>query len=360
MSKKVAIIGSVGIPAKYGGFETLVEYLSIYLSSKFDLTVYCSGNAYPKKLKIYNNTRLRYIPFRANGFQSIPYDIFSILHAFIFSDTLLILGVSGCCILPLVRLVTKKKIIINIDGIEWRRNKWNFFIKKYLKYSEKLAIKYADYIVADNVEIQKYIKQIYFKDSELITYGADHVYSKKMDTATLERYPFLKQNYVFKVCRIEPENNIDIILESFITYDSFQLVIIGNWNFSKYGINLRSKYSKYKNIYLIDPIFDQNILNQIRSNCFIYIHGHSAGGTNPSLVEAMILKLPIIAFDCSFNRATTNNNSMFFENSLDLTNKLKNINSIKLKEISEQMYNYAYQNYRWELIASKYQDLFNK
>lgn len=360
MSKKVAIIGSVGIPAKYGGFETLVEYLSIYLSSKLDLTVYCSGNAYPQKLKIYNNTRLRYIPFRANGFQSIPYDIFSILHSIIFSDTLLILGVSGCCILPLVRLVTKKKIIINIDGIEWRRNKWNFFIKKYLKYSEKLAIKYADYIVADNIEIQNYIKQVYFKDSELITYGADHAYSKKMNTVTLERYPFLKQNYAFKICRIEPENNIDIILESFITNDSLQLVIIGNWNFSKYGINLRNKYSTYHNIYLIDPIYDQNILNQIRSNCFIYIHGHSAGGTNPSLVEAMILKLPIIAFDCSFNRATTNNNSMYFENSLDLKNKLKNINSIKLKEISEQMHNYAYQNYRWELIASKYKDLFDK
>jgi glycosyltransferase involved in cell wall biosynthesis len=360
MSKKVAIIGSVGIPAKYGGFETLVEYLSIYLSTSLDLTVYCSSNAYPKKLKIYNNTRLCYIPFQANGFQSIPYDIFSILHALFFNDTLLILGVSGCCILPFVRLFTKKKIIINIDGIEWRRNKWNYFIKWYLKYSEKLAIKYADNIVADNVEIKKYIEQVYLKDSELITYGADHAYSIKINSETLETYPFLNQNYAFKICRIEPENNIDIILKSFITNDSLQLVIIGNWNYSKYGINLRNKYSTYNNIYLIDPIYDQNILNQIRSNCFFYIHGHSAGGTNPSLVEAMYLKLPIIAFDCSFNRATTNNNCIYFENSLDLIIKINNINPIKLKEISEQMYNYAYQNYRWELIALKYQDLFNK
>lgn len=301
-----------------------------------------------------------YIPLRANGFQSIIYDIISIIHALLYFDILLILGVSGCCILPLVRIFTNKKIIINIDGIEWKRKKFNILIRYFLKFSEKLAVKYADIIIADNIEIQKYLKEFYFKNSELITYGGNHSFFNKIKTETLLRFPFLKQNYAFKICRIEPENNIDLILESFITNDSLQLVIIGNWNNNNYGINLRNIYSNYSNIHLIDPIYDQDILNQIRSNCFIYLHGHSAGGTNPSLVEAMFLKLPIIAFDCSFNRATTNNNCMYFENSLDLKNKLKIVNSIKLTEISEQMYNYAYQNYRWELIASKYQDLFDK
>ena len=360
MSNRVAIVGSVGIPAKYGGFETLVEYLSIYLSSKLELTVYCSSKTYLKKLKIYNNTRLRYIPLKANGFQSILYDIFSIIHALFISDSVLILGVSGCVILPFIRIFTKKKIIINIDGIEWKRHKWGKLQKLFLRYSEKLAIKYADYVVADNIEIQKYIKNIYDKNSDLIAYGGDHAYPRKLNNETFKRYPFLKKKYAIKICRIEPENNIDLILESFASIDSLQLVIIGNWNNSNYGINLRNTYAKYNYIHLIDPIYDQDILNQIRYNCYIYIHGHSAGGTNPSLVEAMFLKLPIIAFDCSFNRATTNNNCLYFENSIDLTNKIKDINSIKLKDISEHMHNYAHQNYRWDLITSKYLELFEK
>lgn len=300
------------------------------------------------------------MPLSANGIQSIFYDCFSILYSLLFVDTLLILGVSGCFILPFIRPFTNKIFIINIDGIEWKRQKWNVFIKYFLKYSEKLAIKYSDIIISDNIEIQNYVKKYYNKVPVLISYGGDHVFPKVISSDTFNSYPFLKHNYAFKICRIEPENNIDLILESFTINDSLQLVIIGNWNNSKYGINLRNIYSIYNNIYLLDPIYDQDILNQIRSNCFIYLHGHSAGGTNPSLVEAMFLKLPIIAFDCCFNRATTNNNCIYFENSLDLKNKLKNVNSINLKEISDQMYKYAYQNYRWELIASKYQDLFDK
>lgn len=271
----------------------------------------------------------------------------------------MILGVSGCIILPFIKPFTNKKFIINIDGIEWKRQKWNVFIKYFLKYSEKLAIKYADIIISDNIEIQNYVKNIYNKESVLISYGGDHVYPSEISTETLKKYPFLKLNYTFKICRIEPENNIEMILNSFSTNNSLQIVIVGNWNNSNYGINLRNKYLNFNNIYLLDPIYESNILNQIRSNCYIYLHGHSAGGTNPSLVEAMFLKLPIIAFDCSFNRATTNNNCIYFKNSFDLTDKLKNIKSLELNKVSELMYNYAYQNYKWDLIALKYQDLFN-
>ena len=360
MSNRVAIVGSVGIPAKYGGFETLVEYLSIYLSNKSDLTIYCSGKAYSKKLKIYNNTRLRYIPLQANGFQSIPYDIFSIIHALFISNTVLILGVSGCVILPLIRIISKKKIIINIDGIEWKREKWGNLQKKFLRYSEKLAIKYADYVVADNAEIQKYIKNVYKKNSELIAYGGDNACPQKLINETLKRYLFLKHKYTFKVCRIEPENNIDLILESFSIISKLELVIVGNWNSSSYGLDLKNKYHSFSNIHLLDPIYDPNILNQIRSNCFIYIHGHSAGGTNPSLVEAMYLKLPIIAFDCTFNRSTTDNKCLYFSNKNDLVEILSNIDIYNLKEISDNMFNLADKSYRWSNIASKYQDLFDK
>lgn len=359
MNKKVAIIGSVGIPAKYGGFETLVEYLSKHLSSRVELTVYCSSKSYPVKVKKHNNARLRYIPLQANGVQSIPYDIFSILHAILFSDTLLILGVSGCCILPFIRLFTKKKIVINIDGLEWKRNKWSSFTKKFLRYSERMAVLFADVIVADNVEIQKYVKQTYRKESVLIPYGGDHTKRLKMSIETKERYPFLEKEYAFKVCRIEPENNIEMILEAFSFNSSLQLVLVGNWNNSEFGKEIRNKYKSHKHIHLLDPIYNQTILNEIRCACRVYIHGHSAGGTNPSLVEAMTLGLPIFAYAINYNQSTTANQALYFKDSKELTGLIEKQNKIDLLFYGLKMKEIAAEEYVWSVIAEKYFTLLN-
>ncbi len=174
MSKKIAIIGTVGVPAIYGGFETLAEYLTKYLGKKYELTVYCSSKSYSNKIIEYNNARLVYLPLNANGVQSIPYDILSILKALRYADTLLILGVSGCISLPFVKLISRKKIVVNIDGLEWKREKWNKFAKWFLKFSEKLAVKYADAVITDNKVIQNYVLSEYGVKSTLIAYGADH------------------------------------------------------------------------------------------------------------------------------------------------------------------------------------------
>jgi hypothetical protein len=133
-AKKIAIIGTVGLPANYGGFETLTEHLIEDLGQKHTITVYCSGKKYPASARkaTYKGANLRYIPLDANGIQSIPYDSISILHALFYADVLLILGVAGAWILPFVRWFTNKKIIISIDGIEWKRDKWNWLAKWYL------------------------------------------------------------------------------------------------------------------------------------------------------------------------------------------------------------------------------------
>jgi glycosyltransferase involved in cell wall biosynthesis len=354
MIKKVAIIGSVGIPAKYGGFETLAEYLSKHLSSSLDLTVYCSSKSYPVKVNKHNNARLRYIPLHANGVQSIPYDIFSIVHALFIADTLLILGVSGCCILPIVRLFTKKKIIVNIDGLEWKRDKWNPFAKKFLRYSEKLAVRHADVVVADNIEIQKHVKQAYGKEAVFIPYGGDHTTLVKMSSDTLEKYPFLNREYAFKVCRIEPENNIEMILDAFSSITALQLVLVGNWENSEFGKEMRKKYSSQNHIHLLDPIYNQTILNEIRCGCKVYIHGHSAGGTNPSLVEAMSLGLPIFAYAVNYNKETTANQALYFNDSSELVSLIEKLNDIDLKFHGQKMHEIASQHYVWSTIAEKY------
>ncbi len=356
--KKVAIIGTVGIPAKYGGFETLVEHLTKQLSKDYEMSVYCSSHSYSEKLYTYNGATLKYINLKANGIQSIPYDIVSIIRSCRTADTLLILGVSGCMILPLVKYFSTKKIIVNIDGLEWKRDKWNKYAKWFLKFSEKQAVKYADIVVSDNKVIQDYIKEEYGRDSVYIAYGADHVSKEIMSDEIKVKYSFLNKKYAFNVCRIEPENNLHLILEAFKEYRDLNLVIIGNWSNSEYGINLKAKYGEIKNINLIDPIYDQKILNEIRSNCYVYIHGHSAGGTNPSLIEAMYLKLPIFAYAISYNKETTDNKAFYFNSKNELIKLLENINEDVLYKNACNMSEYALKDYIWNNISNKYLKLF--
>lgn len=357
--KKVAIIGTVGIPAKYGGFETLVEYLTKQLNFQFSFTIFCSSKSYKTKLTTYNNSKLEYVSLNANGIQSILYDIISLFKASKKSDIILILGVSGAIILPLYRLFyPKKKLIINIDGLEHQREKWNSFAKKFLKFSEKLAIKYGDEIITDNEEIKKYVKKEYNKDSNMIAYGADHVEKIPLSTQVKEKYK-LPDGYAFKVCRIEPENNIHVILEAFKETE-LDLVIIGNWNKSDYGIHLLKEYNTYKNIHLLQPIYNQNVLNQIRSNCKVYIHGHSAGGTNPSLVEAMALELPIIAYGVNYNKATTHNKAIYFNDKHSLKYIISRLDKNSLYDIAKNMKVLAQEHYTWQSISSQYSKLFLK
>lgn len=354
--KQVAIIGTVGIPAVYGGFETLVEYLTQQLGKRLQFTVYCSSNAYSEKVDIYNNSKLKYIPLKGNGVQSIPYDIISLFKAAKEHQTILILGVSGCIVLPIFRIFYKRKrIIINIDGLEHRREKWNIFIKSFLKYSEKLAVKHADEIIADNKAIQKYVRDEYGIKSIFIPYAGDQVRHLKLSQKIKQKYS-LPDKYAFKVCRIEPENNIDLILEAF-TKVSLPIVIIGNWSNNIYGKELKKQFKDRKNFYLLDPIYDQVILNQIRSNCAIYLHGHSAGGTNPALIEAMNLGLPVYTFDCAYNRETTLNKAIYFKNVTELIELIQYTSKETLIALGETMLKIANERYTWELISDEYYNL---
>jgi glycosyltransferase involved in cell wall biosynthesis len=357
--KRVAIIGTVGIPAKYGGFETLAHHLVRQLNDQYELRVYCSSKSYPKaeRQTSFNGAKLTYVPLNANGIQSIPYDILSLLHAVFCSDILLVLGVSGGIILPLIRWFTKRKIIVNIDGLEWRRDKWGKYAKKFLKFSEIMAVKYSHADITDNASIKRYTSQYYNTLSTLIAYGGDHVQKgRKPDSKDLEKYPFLSDFYAFKVARIEPENNVHLILEGFST-SKWPLVVVGNWKQSEYGRNLVEKYSKFENISLLDAIYEQSELDLIRGNCSVYIHGHSAGGTNPSLVEAMNLELPVFAFDCSFNRATTDDKAHYFKSAEQLVELLKVIDRNMLLANAKAMSFLAAKMYTWKGIAKKYANI---
>ena len=358
MNKKVAIIGSVGLPANYGGWETLVDHLTKNLSSQYDITVFCSSNRYNVQLDSYNGASLEYINLDANGIQSIFYDLISMIKSLKRADIQLILGVSGCVFLPILKLFSSGKFIVNIDGLEWKRDKWGKVAKWFLKLSESIAVRFAHIVITDNKALQSYVLEKYGVSSKLISYGADHVRYEVLNKNILEKYSFLKKKYSFGVCRIEPENNLDIILSAFSEFGKFDLVIVGNWNDSEYGKNLRMQYENCSNLHLLDPIYEQTLLNQLRSNCNMYVHGHSAGGTNPSLVEAMHLGLSIVSFDVSYNRETTHNRAVYFDSKAQLINILTQSKEIDWLSVAKDMRLIAKSEYTWLTISKQYANLF--
>jgi len=174
MSLNISIIGTAGIPARYGGFETLAENLVTHNSGGAAYTVFCSSRLYHERPATYHGARLRYISLSANGASSILYDLIGMLRS-LRSDVMLILGVSGCVFLPLIRLFYRGKIITNVDGIEWRRDKWSGLARFVLHISEKFAVRFSGVVIGDNQGIVDYIEKEYGRKSVLIEYGADHV-----------------------------------------------------------------------------------------------------------------------------------------------------------------------------------------
>jgi len=167
----------------------------------------------------------------------------------------------------------------------------------------------------------------------------------------------LNKKYAFKVARIEPENNIHIILEAFSKLPYQPFVLVGNWNNSQYGKDLKTRFGAFKHIYLLDPIYQSEELNLLRSNAHFYVHGHSAGGTNPSLVEAMFLGLPIISYDVIYNRVTTNNQAIFFESGVELYQIIANIDFQPLAQVAENLRIIAEKKYTWKKMAMLYGDV---
>ena len=363
--KKIAIIGSSGIPPRYGGFETLTFHLVMHLGEKFRWHVYCSKKYYPKNERVYSyqNARLHYIPLNANGFQSIFYDVFSLIHSLKYADIILILGISATFFLPLIKPFLRKKILVHMDGIEWNRKKWNKLAKTYLKYSEKMAVKYADHIISDNEAIQQYLKETYNAPSVLLSYGGNTFCDK---TASVqedhqEYYEISKKwknAYALCITRIEPENNIEMILETFSRMPDIPLIFVGNWGHSHFAKELFKKYIQYPNIYLRPAVYNASILSSLRKNAKFYIHGNSAGGTNPGLVEAMYEKMAVISYDVIYNRSTTANNALYFKTHQELLALVRNTHPDKRNEIKKELWLIASKKYNWEEVTKNYASLF--
>lgn len=351
---KIAILGTVGVPAKYGGFETLAENLVLQnarASKPHDLLVYCSSKSYSKLIPEFNGARLLYIPLHANGKQAMLYDIWSLIDACLRGvDIIILLGHGGSLMIPILRLFTKTRFITNIDGIEWRREKWTGFARWIIRKTEAIAVRHSHVVVADNEAIRKYVADEFNQECEVIPYGGDHALNAEPDLLAVNGLP---DSYALALCRIEPENNVSMILEAFDTID-IPLVFIGNWQAGHYGRELKARYKNNPNITILDSIYDPSCLRAIRDRASVYVHGHSAGGTNPSLVEMMHFAIPVLAFDCAFNRHTTEESAIYFTNAADLVQTVQKMSPEVSCRVGSDMIEIAHRRYSWDQVGSAY------
>lgn len=355
----LAIIGTAGLPPRYGGFETLADHLVRRLAGCNKIVVAHSLVDSTQRNVDYLGAILSGFNWKANGWQSIFYDIHSLLRLVPKSRTILILGVSGCLFLPIVRLIWPQvRLVTNLDGAEWRREKWGLPHRAFLRLSEWAAVRFSHVVVADNEAIRQYLRDALCAESELIAYGGD----ADIDVPTVDvNIPAAVDGkpYFFSVCRIEPENNIHVIAEAFSRLPKQRVVLIGNWNASEYGKNIRLRYSGSLNLILLDPIYDRLVLDKLRRGARAHVHGHSAGGTNPTLVEAMSAGLAALCFDVSYNRHTTHGQAFYWSNVDELVGLIKSVDTNSLKECAAEMKRIADEHYTWEKIAHRYREVLN-
>jgi glycosyltransferase involved in cell wall biosynthesis len=212
--------------------------------------------------------------------------------------------------------------------------------------------------VADNQGIKDYVRERYAKPAELIGYGGDQgLVVGGTDSAPDTR--FASFDYFLAICRIEPENNIEIILDAFSRLRQ-RIVLVGNWDSSPYARRVRAKFGRYQNIELKSAVYDQARLASLRANALAYVHGHSAGGTNPSLVEAMSFGMAVIAFDVNYNRHTTNNKACYWATEHELSRLVSETTREQLRANGRAMKQLAEQEHTWNKVVAAYAKLFDR
>lgn len=357
-AKRVAVVGTRGIPGRYGGFETLAEQLARNLSpNRMQLIVYGQRSAFPeadRKGNLHGHRRV-WIPLSASGFSSLFHDALQLLHATFVErpDAILLLGVSGAWALPLCRLLRPgTRIVCNVDGLEWRRDKFGIGARRLLKWLEGVAVRHSHEVIADNAALVPLVETAHGVTPQMIAYGGDHILSNEGDTQQRKDM----QGHALAIARIEPENNTAMILEA-AAASGIRLVFIGNWDSQQYGQELLVRHADTPGLELLAPIYDQDRLRPYRDRAEAYVHGHSVGGTNPSLVEAIFHSTRILAFDCSFNRATLAGCGAYFSDAAQLATLLKEPDSGLIS--GDDLRNLR-SRYMWRNIATSYYSILSE
>ncbi len=359
---KIAILGTRGIPNHYGGFEQFAEFFSVYLAEKGH-EVYCYNSHNHKfQEKIFHGVHIihKNDPEHKFGtFGQFIYDYNCIIDARKRNfDIILQLGYTSNSIWFFL-LPQKPIIITNMDGIEWKRSKYSRPVQQFLKFAERLAAKSSDYLVSDSLGIEKFLKERYNKDSTYIAYGA-YPFDNPNENI-INEYNVEKGNYNMIMARFEPENNLDMVLEgvSLNKEEETPILVIGN-HMTKYGNYLKNKFKIHTNIRFIGAIYNLEHLNNLRYFSNIYFHGHSVGGTNPSLLEAMASKALIAAHNNDFNKGVLKENAVYFSNPNEVKKILKTFKKNDNLHFIQNNFKAVINDFNWDKINGQYLQLFEE
>ena len=355
---KIGILGTRGIPNAYGGFEQFAEFLAVGLVQRgHDVTVY-NSSSHPYKRNEWQGVRLIHCTDPENKIGTagqFVYDFNCIRDArkrkF---EIVLHLGYTSSSIWYWY-WPKRTNNIVNMDGLEWKRTKYNKSTRRFLRWAESLAVRHADALIADSIGIQEHIQKTYKKQAFYIPYGAEIPGNFFKDVLRNYRVEALK--YFLAIARMEPENNIEMIIRGYIQAASDDpLLLIGNTN-NKFGKYLLATYGSDK-IRFIGSIYESEKINSLRHYAAIYFHGHSVGGTNPSLLEAMACGCNIAAHDNVFNRAILEGNGVYFSNPQDIKNTIQQ--SIDIFRSREDNITKIKTTYNWTRIIDSYEALFSR
>ena len=359
---RLAIIGDRGIPARYSGFSTLTEQLGLRMVEQYgiDVTIYCRRNYYDQRPRTYKGVNCVYLPAPGGkSLESIVHTNLSILHAiFCRYDLVFVLDPGNA---PFVLLLRARgyPIVMHTDGMGWKRTKWSNLQRKYYKWSERVACWFSHWLVTDSKAMQAYYLDEYETRSSFIPYAGK--ISDAEDESILEQHGLVPNGYYLCVARIEPENNVDLIIREYRRVKTSRpLVVVGSARYeSSYGKAIAAENDD--SVKCIGGVYDKNKLNALFSNAYVYLHGHEVGGTNPSLLNAMHLSAAPVAMDVVFHREVMTHDGLYFtkrEGHLSSIIEWLDQDEAEVIRIRQLAKLRSDSYYRWDAVADAYVDLF--
>ncbi|WP_226362264.1 DUF1972 domain-containing protein [Pseudonocardia sp. ICBG1142] len=297
----IAMIGTRGVPARYGGFETAVEEIGTRLvRAGHTVTVYCRGEDRSPTYRGMQRVRLPSV--RRSSIETLSHTAVSVAHLLRHrADVALVFNAANAPLLPLIR-AARIPVAVHVDGLEWKRAKWSGNGARYYRAVEKVAVGLADALIADAAAIAAYYRRRHAADSVVLTYGAPIIESA--DAGRLAELGLRPGGFHLVVARMEPENHVDVVVAGYLASRANKpLVVVGSVPYpSSHERHVRDLAGSDPRVRLLGSLWDQELLNSLYAGAASYLHGHSVGGTNPSLLRAMGAGAPVVAWDIEFNR----------------------------------------------------------
>ena len=362
---KIAIIGSRGYPYVYSGYETLIKELSERLVGRdCEVTVYCHRNLFKEKPALVNGIKLVYVPtIETKSLSQLIHSFLSMCHAVV-SDVDVIFAVNAANgPFGLISKIFRKRTAINVDGLEWLRPKWKGLGAIYFKTAARLSTILFDQIINDSDEMRKVYLNLFKKESLVIAYGA--TVRKSENPSLIQQWLITPKEYYLVVGRMIPDNNADIIVKGFLASNSTKKMVVVGDVFYKDNYADALKALKDERLVFTGYVNDPHVLAALYHHCYVYVHGHEFGGTNPTMIKAMACGCAILALNTVFNKEMLNNDlyGIYFEKNQEAVRQQINYADQYPKEIKKLRKNSHLgitDKYNWDYITDQYLEVFRR